>query len=111
MASLDEIAHTISDVLQSPFAPNPLPLDMMNHSPEQAGYLVRTVIEASADAGVALEKAEISSWFGASMSRGDASDVFYHLGVPIVIRPALSKHVLFFVRREAKDGHGSGQSA
>ena len=46
MARLDEIAEGLSTVLAGSPTPEPLFVDMMNHSPVEITFLIRAVVDA-----------------------------------------------------------------
>ena len=56
MAGLKEMALGIATALRTGIAPNPLPVELWGHAPDNAARLVNLVIDECVDAGIALRE-------------------------------------------------------
>jgi hypothetical protein len=75
MARLDELAGAISTVLSASPTPEPLPVDLKNHSPAEATVFVRAVVEACQRSATPLFEVRISPQLGASLLRQHAGEI------------------------------------
>ncbi len=72
MAELREIAFHIAAVLLAGDEPEPLGVDLWNHSPDMAARLVEAVIEECGDAGAALAKVRVDPHVAVAMGGSPA---------------------------------------
>ena len=56
MAGVKEMALGIATTLRTGIHPNPLPVELWGHAPEDAAQLVRLVLDECVDAGIALRE-------------------------------------------------------
>ena len=59
MAGVKEMALGIASTLRSGIAPNPLPVELWGHAPEDAAQLVKLVIDECVDAGIVLREIRV----------------------------------------------------
>jgi len=67
MLELRDFALEITATLQAVNEPEPLRLDLWNHSPATAAYLIAAVIDECGDAGIALAKVRIDPYVAVAM--------------------------------------------
>ena len=56
MAGVQEMALGIASTLRSGIAPNPLPVELWGHAPEDAAQLLKYIVEECVDASIALRE-------------------------------------------------------
>lgn len=95
MATLDEIAKALAQLLASGAGPNPLPVDLANHMPAEASYLVKCAIHECRAMGAGLSSVRIAPELAADL-QSIAEEPFLHEGVPISLDPGLGKRVEFW---------------
>jgi hypothetical protein len=67
MLELRDFALKIAATLQAVKKPDPLRLELWNHTPATAAYLIAAVIEECGDAGIALAKVRIDPYVAVAM--------------------------------------------
>ena len=73
MPELRDLALGITAVLQAVREPEPLAVDLRNHSPQTAAYLVTAVLEECGDAGVTLAMVRVDSYVAVAMRKPSSS--------------------------------------
>ena len=69
MLELRDLALGIAAALQAVTEPEPLAVNLWNHSPETAAYLVKAVLEECSDAGITLARVRVDPWVAVAMHR------------------------------------------
>ena len=83
MARLDEIAEGLVTVLQVTPTPEPLPVDLMNHSPNELTFLVRAIVDSAERRIVPLSLIRIDKDFGAVTARALGTEPTQYEGVRV----------------------------
>jgi hypothetical protein len=69
MLELRDLALGIAAALQAVAEPEPLAVNLWNHSPETAAYLVKAVLEECSDAGITLARVRVDPCVAVAMHR------------------------------------------
>ena len=93
MARLDEIAEGLAAVLSGAPEPEPLFIDLMNHSPGDATFLIRAVVDACERRATPLNLIRLSLDLGSHAKRALGPQ---YEGVKIELAPELERRVEFF---------------
>lgn len=96
MARLDEIAEGLVAVLASGTAPEPLFLDMMNHTPAEVTFLIRAVVDACERRGVPLSLVRVGTTLGANAARTFKPQQLAYGGVALDLDSDLDQRIEFY---------------
>ena len=96
MARLDELAEGLVAVLASSSRPEPLFLDMMNHTPAEATLLIRAVVDASERHGAPLSHIRIGALLGSNAARTFGPGPLVYEGVTVELDGELDQRVEFY---------------
>lgn len=96
MARLDEIAEGISAVLAAGVEPEPLFIDLMNHTPGEATFLIRAVVDACERRAAPLSVIRIGAELGSHALRALGPEPLQYEGVKVELTPELERRVEFF---------------
>ena len=91
MARLDEIAEGLSSVLQATQLPEPLFVDMMNHSPAEITFLIRAVVDACERRAAPLSLIRVGQALGSHAARALGPE-----GISIELTGDLDRRVEFY---------------
>lgn len=83
MARLDEIAEGLVAVLALRPMPEPLFLDMMDHNPAEATFLIRAVVDACERRGVPLSSIRVGTTLGSNAARTFGPGPLVYEGVAV----------------------------
>ena len=95
MATLNEIAQGIAQLLGHTSCPDPLPVDLTHHSREEVIYLIRAVIEACDETTAGLSEVRVGARFGNPMTDELPRGHQTYRGVPIRLDLECGRQVLF----------------
>jgi hypothetical protein len=95
MLELRDFALKIAATLQAVKEPEPLRLELWNHSPATAAYLIAAVIEECGDAGIALAKVRIDPYVAVAMHNPATGNRWSYRDVAIEADAALFQCVEF----------------
>lgn len=96
MARLDEIAEGLSSVLAASPTPEPMFLDMMNHSPGEVTFLIRAVIDACERRGAPLSLIRVDQTLGSSAARALGPEPLGYEGVTVELADDLDRRIEFY---------------
>lgn len=96
MARLDEIAEGLSAVLAGAVEPEPLFIDLMNHSPGEATFLIRAVVDACERRAAPLTLIRLGIELGSHAKRALGPEPLQYEGVKVELAPELERRVEFF---------------
>lgn len=95
MARLDEIGEGVATVLAAAQSPEPLYLELTNHSPVDATILVRSVIEACHRKAAPIALVRLGHEMGSRLCASLGSEKTYE-GVEIQLIAGADRRVEFF---------------
>jgi hypothetical protein len=95
MFELRDFALKIAATLQAVKEPEPLRLELWNHSPTTAAYLIAAVIEECGDAGIALAKVRIDPYVAVAIHNAAIGNRLSYGNVTIEVDAALFQCVEF----------------
>lgn len=96
MARLDEIAEGLSSVLAATKVPEPLFVDMMNHSPADITFVIRAVIDACERRTVPLSLIRVGRALGSHAARALGPEPLEYEGISIELTGDLDRRVEFY---------------
>ncbi len=96
MARLDEIAEGLVAVLASSPTPEPLFLDMMNHTPAEATFLIRAVVDACERRGAPLSTIRVGTTLGSNAARTFGPGPLVYEGVAVELDGDLDRRLEFY---------------
>ena len=96
MARLDEIAEGISSVLEATQLPEPLFVDMMNHSPSDITFLIRAVVDACERRAAPLSLIRVGQTLGSHAARALGPQPLKYEGIGIELTGDLDRRVEFY---------------
>jgi len=83
MAGIAEMALGIATALRTGIAPNPLPVELWGHAPEDAAQLVKFVVDECVDAGIALREIRADPVIVHELTGSKSESGVFHRDVPI----------------------------
>lgn len=83
-------------VLASSLRPEPLFLDMMNHTPAEATFLIRAVVDASERHGAPLSHIRIGALLGSNAARTFGPGPLAYEGVRVDLASDLDRRIEFY---------------
>ena len=95
MLELRDLALGIAAALQAVTEPEPLAVNLWNHSPETAAYLVKAVLEECSDAGIILARVRVDPWVAVAMHRPFAGSRGSYRDITIEVDAALFQRAEF----------------
>ena len=95
MLELRGLALDIAAMLQALKEPEPLRLDLWNHSPSTAAYLIAAVLDECGDAGIALARMRIDPYVAVAMHKPTTGNRWSYRNVTIEVDAALLQRVEF----------------
>lgn len=96
MARLDEIAEGLAAVLSTSSEPEPLFLDLMNHSPGEATLLIRPVVDACQRRAAPMTSIRLGSELGSHAKRALGPEPLQYEGVRVELTSGLDRRVEFY---------------
>jgi hypothetical protein len=96
MARLDEIAEGLATILRVSKQPEPLGVDLMNHTAVEATFLVRAVVDACERGVTPLSCIHVSSNLAGDLERQLQGESGSYEGVPIHSSTVLASRIEFF---------------
>lgn len=96
MARLDEIAEGLSSVLAASPTPEPLFLDLMNHTPAEITFLIRAVVDACERRGAPLSLIRVGATQGSNAARVLGPEPLAYEGVEVELTGELDRRVKFY---------------
>jgi hypothetical protein len=96
MARLDEIAEGLSTVLATSPTPEPLFLDLVNHTPAEVTFLIRAVVDACERRGVPLSCIQVGTTLGSNAARTLGPAPFAYEGVAVGLDGDLDRRIEFY---------------
>lgn len=96
MARLDEIAEGLSAVLAATAQPEPLFIDLMNHTPGEATFLIRAVVDSCERRAAPLSLIRLGIELGSHAARALGPEPLQYEGVKVELSPKLERRVEFF---------------
>ena len=96
MPDLREFAWKITTALHGCTATEPLVVELWNHSPGTAAYLIELVIEECAGAGVTLSKIRVDPYVGVVLREASARTGLLDRGVHLEIGADLLQRAEFY---------------
>ena len=88
MAGVQEMALGIASALRTGIVPNPLPVELWGHAPEDAAQLVKLVIDECVDAAIALRAIRADPVIVHEITGSKSESGVFHRDVPISADPA-----------------------
>jgi len=95
MLELRDLALGITAVLQAVKEPEPLGVDLWNHSPETAAYLVTAVLDECSDGGVDLARVRIDPYVAVAMRKPTSGHQWSYRNITIEVDAALFQRAEF----------------
>jgi putative aminopeptidase FrvX len=95
MLELRDLALGITAVLQAVREPEPLAVDLRNHSPQTAAYLVTAVLEECGDAGATLAMVRVDPYVAVAMRKPSSGHRWSYRNVTMEVDAALFQRVEF----------------
>lgn len=96
MARLDEIADGLTAILRVSQEPEPLGVDLQNHSPAEALFLVRAVVDACARNIVPLTSIRVCPDLGSRLILDYGETKSGYQGIGIISDKSLSGRIEFY---------------
>ena len=96
MARLDEIAEGLSTVLAASPTPEPLFVDMMNHSPAEITFLIRAVVDACERLTAPLFLIRVGNELGSHAARALGPEPLGYEGVRVELAEGLDRRIEFY---------------
>lgn len=96
MARLDEIAEGISSVLGAMPLPEPLFVDMMNHTPADITFLIRAVVDACERRAAPLSLIRVGQTLGSHAARALGPEPLKYEGISVELISDLDHRVEFY---------------
>ena len=96
MARLDEIAEGLSSVLETTNLPEPLFVDMMNHSPADITFLIRAVVDACERRAAPLSLIRVGQTLGSHAARALGPEPLKYEGISVESTGELDRRVEFY---------------
>lgn len=96
MARLDEIAEGLAAVLSGASTPEPLFLDLLNHTPAEATFLIRAVVDACERRAAPLALIRLGIELGSHAKRALGPEPLQYEGVKVEITPELERRLEFY---------------
>lgn len=96
MARLDEIAEGLSSVLEASSRPEPLFVDMMNHSPADITFLIRAVVDACQRRAAPLSLIRVGQTLGSHAARALGPEPLNYEGISIELTSDFDRRVEFY---------------
>ena len=102
MARLDEIAEGLSSVLAATQLPEPLFVDMMNHSPADITFLIRAVVDACERLAAPLALIRVDEALGSHAARSLGPEPLRYEGIPVELADSLGRRIEFYRLRPGR---------
>jgi hypothetical protein len=96
MARLDEIAEGVVTVLRVVRDPEPLGIDLWNHTPAEVAFLVRAVVDACERTATPLTRIHVSSDLAGDLDKQLQADTKSYEGISIISSSGLVRRMELF---------------